>query len=341
MTSGTSEVDPDEVDWDVERDGHMADYATGDDAVTTEVYGPDPTARERGPDPAARERGLDLPAALAARGVRVELVDGWRTRGASGFRPQGAVCHWTAGPAGRGDRPSLQICITGRADVPGPLCNVFLTRDGVAVVVAAGRANHAGKGGWAGLRGNSTVFGTEAENSGGGEWTEAQRAAYPRINAAYADLAGFGAEMVCGHHEWAPTRKIDINDWPMSAMRQQVAALLGTEPGAGVLVAGIEVADTPTTPEGDDEMAVHYAFVTEEASGAESWYVQNARAGTYTWLPDLDDLGVHRRVRQASFPGDTLMKWGERQGGSGGDTVREPWAFGTYVGPEAHRPKHA
>lgn len=44
--------------------------------------------------------------------------------------------------------------------------------------------------------------------------------------AAYADLGGFGAEMVCGHHEWAPKRKPDIRDYTMDRMRREVGELL-------------------------------------------------------------------------------------------------------------------
>ncbi|MCJ8506251.1 N-acetylmuramoyl-L-alanine amidase [Kocuria flava] len=168
-----------------------------------------------------------IPAALKEQGLEVELVPGWQTRGSSSFTPRGVVNHWTGGPR-IGDRPSLEICINGRPDLAGPLCNVFLTRSGVAVVVAAGRANHAGSGGWKGLVGNSSVFGIEAENSGGGEWTAQQRWSYPRINAALCRLAGINADMVCGHNEWAPTRKIDPHDWPMPAMRKQTQTILDT-----------------------------------------------------------------------------------------------------------------
>ncbi|MBN0039397.1 N-acetylmuramoyl-L-alanine amidase [Cellulosimicrobium cellulans] len=174
-----------------------------------------------------------LPAALAARGLTVELVDGWEVRGSADFDPQGAVCHWTAG-ARTGDRPSLKVVRDGRPKLPGPLANVLLARSGVAVVVAAGRANHAGEGGWRGLTGNRSVWGTEAESAGDGDWTDAQRWAYPRINAAYCDLSGFGPDMVCGHNEWAPNRKIDIRDWDMAHMRREVTDLLT---GGGFLMA--------------------------------------------------------------------------------------------------------
>ncbi len=169
---------------------------------------------------------LGLPAALARRGLTVETVPGWQTRSAGSFNPGGAVCHWTAGPKGSRSRPSLNVVTYGRPGLDGPLCNVYLDRRGVAVVVAAGRANHAGTGGWKGLAGNSAVFGTEAEAAGADDWTDEMRWAYPRINAAYCDLGGFGPEMVCGHSEWAGPRKTDINGWPMSQMRTDTAAVL-------------------------------------------------------------------------------------------------------------------
>jgi hypothetical protein len=46
--------------------------------------------------------------------------------------------------------PSLRLLIKRRSDCPGPLCNVGLARSGAVYVIAAGRANHAGKGGWRG-----------------------------------------------------------------------------------------------------------------------------------------------------------------------------------------------
>ncbi len=181
-----------------------------------------------------------IPEALARFGLKVETIPGWQTRGGSGLNPAGALSHWTAGPRGTTGRPSLNVCINGRTGLPGPLCNVYLDRNGVAVVVAAGVSNHGGVGTWRGFSGNSRFFGTEAECGGDGDWTTAQRVAYPRVNAAYCWLGGFAPEMCAGHHEYATPagRKIDIRDWPMSAMRSQVAALLANpQPPKGFLMA--------------------------------------------------------------------------------------------------------
>ncbi|MEO5837776.1 MAG: peptidoglycan-binding protein, partial [Acidimicrobiales bacterium] len=80
---------------------------------------------------------------LRNAGLKVVEVDGWLTRVSDSFDARGLVDHHTAG--GRtGNAPSLNICINGRSDLPGPLCNVLIGRDGTCYVIAAGRANHAG-----------------------------------------------------------------------------------------------------------------------------------------------------------------------------------------------------
>jgi hypothetical protein len=167
-----------------------------------------------------------LPADLAAFGLRVETVPGWQTRGSSAFAPGCVVGHWTAGPRGTTKRPSLNVVLNGRPDLPGPLCNVYLTRDGVCVVVAAGRANHAGAGGFRGLVGNSAAYGVEAEAADNDDWTDAQRAAYPRLVAAMLHGLSRDASWFCGHSEWAGPRKTDINGYTPGVLRSQAAAIL-------------------------------------------------------------------------------------------------------------------
>src|SRR5215210_4075705 len=108
-------------------------------------------------------RATWIPDQLRRFGLDVVEHPGWERRGTATFDPKGVVCHHTASKAGR-DAPSLGLCVDGRPDVPGPLCNILLTRAGTAVVVAAGRANHAGQGGFRGLTGTARVLGIEAEN---------------------------------------------------------------------------------------------------------------------------------------------------------------------------------
>ncbi|WP_134324722.1 peptidoglycan recognition protein family protein [Cumulibacter soli] len=172
---------------------------------------------------------LGLPNALMRFGLTVEVVDGWGTRGWSGLNPRGSVSHWTASPGG--PRPSLGICIYGRPDLDGPLCNVFLDRAGVAIVVAAGMANHAGPGGYNGMSGNDSVFGTECEgtigNRDGTDFTDAQRAAYPKVVAAYHYLTKTSPlTHACGHSEWT-NQKIDVGTYAPTLRRQAAAILAG------------------------------------------------------------------------------------------------------------------
>jgi len=166
-------------------------------------------------------------------GLRVEVVPGAERRGSTAFNPGGKVGHHTAG-ARTGDRPSLALCVNGRRDLAGPLCNDFLTRAGVDVIVATGRANHAGLGGFRGLAGNSAVWGTEAEDDGDGRWTAAQLAAYPRLVASRLWLIGRDWSWYCSHRTWAngpgstPGRKIDPAGITDAWMQSQVRALLAS-----------------------------------------------------------------------------------------------------------------
>lgn len=145
--------------------------------------------------------------ALRDHHLAVGFCPGWETRGSSVFWPQGHVCHHDAIAARWSTPPGMLI--SGRPDLAGPLCNTALEADGTVWMVAAGRANHAGTGGWRGLVGNSTVWGTEAQNAGTGQvWPQEQIDAYVRLSAALAEFFGFSSEMVCRHAEWT-SRKID------------------------------------------------------------------------------------------------------------------------------------
>jgi hypothetical protein len=157
--------------------------------------------------PAMRDTGIAD--RLRAAGLPVVECDGWQTRGSDSFSPAGSVNHHTAGPAS-GSTPSLGTVINGRPDLSGPLANVLQSRepDGndIAYVVAAGRANHAGEGGWRGLSGNSSVYGLEIEHTGTEPLPEHRQR---RAAAIHAAMFGGDPGMVCQHREWAPERKPD------------------------------------------------------------------------------------------------------------------------------------
>lgn len=152
---------------------------------------------------------------------QVVEVAGWQTRGSEVFNPQGFVWHHTAGRR-EGNSPSLGVCTNGRKGLSGPLCNVFMARDCTLYVVAAGRANHAGAGSWAGLSGNTSVYGLEIENVGQSSepWTVRQLDVAARV----ASALGVPTGNMCLHKEWT-SRKVDMHTISGAAMRQRVDAL--------------------------------------------------------------------------------------------------------------------
>lgn len=170
--------------------------------------------------------------------LKVEEVRGWRTRGSESFAPAGVVVHHTAGSS-QGNAPSLNVCINGRSDLPGPLCQVLVGRDGTCYVIAAGRANHAGAGTWAGLRGNGSVFGIEAENVGTVRepWKPPLVDVMVRASAALIDGLGRDPRYVCFHREWAPGRKVDPHTLDPGKFRAAVAAAITDNRREGPFVA--------------------------------------------------------------------------------------------------------
>ena len=169
-------------------------------------------------------------AALKAEGVPFIEHPGWTTRGrdqATG-NPFGEVYgilnHHTAG------RDSLAlIATTGRPGLPPPLAHALLRKDGVVVLIAAGRANHAGLVADNVMRaiiaeqplpkadksrtvdGNDRLYGLEVENLGNGEdvYTRAQYDSWVRFDAALCRLHGWNERSAAGHLETSVEGKVD------------------------------------------------------------------------------------------------------------------------------------
>lgn len=166
---------------------------------------------------------------LRLHGCKVVELEGWRAAGRpGGFGPvKGVLCHDTAGKKGTS---SLHTIVHGRPDLPGPLAHLYLDRDGLFTVVAAGRCNHAGAGSWHGINsGNTNFIGIEAENDGLADdpWPAIQLEEYARGCAAILNHIGALPIMCAGHKEYAlpPGRKIDPS-FNMVAFRQRVSLLM-------------------------------------------------------------------------------------------------------------------
>jgi peptidoglycan hydrolase-like protein with peptidoglycan-binding domain len=194
-----------------------------------------------------------LPTVLLDAGLKVAEQPGWRTRGRGAVGIiEGVMCHHTAGPK-TGNMPSLGIVTNGRPDLPGPLSQLCLGRDGTFFVVAAGRANHAGVGNWQGVTtGNSNFIGIEAENTGlmdgpnADPWPDVQLDAYRRGVAAILEKIRTNAIMCCGHKEYAlPVGRKRDPTFDMEDFRMRVAAIMA---GAAPLPSVIPAVDSDNRP---------------------------------------------------------------------------------------------
>lgn len=179
----------------------------------------------------------DIVTHLREWGLKVQLKPGFRDRGRPySFRPRAVIVHHTASGSLSGNFASESVVTTGRSDLPGPLCQFLLGRDGTVKIIALGYANHAGYGGpRAGIpanTGNSYTWGIEAENNGIGErWSAEQLNAYYRLCAALLDWMDLeDVNRVFAHKEWAPGRKIDPAGINMDAFRANVKKALQSGP---------------------------------------------------------------------------------------------------------------
>ena len=102
---------------------------------------------------------------LRAEGVKLVEFPGWRDRGHGDFKDiRGVMVHHTGS-----DNASAASIAYGRPDLPGPLSQLHIARDGTVTVVAVGVAWHAGVGMYPWLptnMGNWHMIGIECANSG-------------------------------------------------------------------------------------------------------------------------------------------------------------------------------
>ena len=139
--------------------------------------------------------------ALRAEGCKVKEYPGWQNRGrpasSGGYDPQGPQLHHTGSTTSYGNpAPTLNMCVNGRADLPGPLCAVVIGYDGICHVIAAGRANHAGTsngfGPYSAGDGNSQCVGFELDYNGTQAPSTEQKDAAARVGCGVSGTSSIG-----------------------------------------------------------------------------------------------------------------------------------------------------
>lgn len=193
-----------------------------------------------------------LPDVLLDAGLKVAKVNGWEFRGLGDMAPvKGVLCHHTAGPREL-NMPSLNTIIEGRPDLPGPLAQLALGRDGTFYVIAAGKCNHAGRGSWNDITtGNTSFIGIEAENTGlvdDDPWPDVQMDAYRHGVAAVLRHVGQTAKWCAGHKEYAlPAGRKNDPSFDFVGFRVAVAAILDGTTAALKAIPAAEPSDSGTT----------------------------------------------------------------------------------------------
>lgn len=179
----------------------------------------------------------NLAGVLRSAGLTVVECAGWANRGYAGQDLQdvrGVLWHHTATNRARfndSDAPTLSMCINGRPDLPGPLCNIVFGRNGTVYLVAAGVANHAGAGSAHNIpanMGNHYLIGIEMESSGIApwDWTADQLRVAPHLGAALE--RAYGVDLQIAHYEYSSQGKIDPAGWPggMDGLRNSINQVL-------------------------------------------------------------------------------------------------------------------
>lgn len=157
---------------------------------------------------------------------------GWKTHYRPGdWSPRFGLIHATAAPRTQSDATQVRIVRDGRSDLPGPIANACVDRQGRWHVLSAGRCNSTlvgTAGPFEGL-GNTYALSTEACNDNISEpWPDVQYRAYVRGWAAWCKRLGWTASKLVGHKEHTPGRKSDPT-FDMDRFRADVAAVLAGE----------------------------------------------------------------------------------------------------------------
>lgn len=240
---------------------------------------------------------------LRAAGLTVVEVDGWRNRGRPAstghFQPRGlqTTHHTAATSSAANPAAGLQTLITGRSDLPGPLCQTAIDYNGVVYVIAAGRANVNGRkravANWPETDGNEQM-GCEVITNGTQPMPAAQVHAIAVHNKVMLDHFGRDPDgYLYRHEDISLTGKWDIGSRTTAQLRADVAAL-ATVP--------------PTTPEETLDMPMPKIITAkdmDDSSGVGDFLMLATADGKFVGLQDQDDIDTASRyVGFAANPAD-------------------------------------
>lgn len=177
--------------------------------------------------------------------VRVIEIAGWENRGRPAstghFDPNGAHTkhHTGATSSPSNPIPTLRTLISGRPDLPGPLAQVATAHNGDIYVIAAGRANHAGRIGKSGVAGmplgadgNARAIGDEVDTNGTQQLPAAQIASMAVVSRVVTRHHGRPVTWVHRHADISGTGKWDIGSRTTRQLRADAQKITNPDPEA-------------------------------------------------------------------------------------------------------------
>lgn len=173
---------------------------------------------------------------LRNAGLTVKEVSGWRTRSASedsdasSYAPQGLIIHETRGGANSTDAGEIGVLINGREGLSGPIAQLYLGRDGVWHVVAAGLCHHV-KTGWSGPfkgLGNTRLMGIEPAHSETEDWANKPIQYQSYVHGTAALIKHKNWPPPVGHKEHQSGDKPDP-EFSMTKFRADVLSVMNGE----------------------------------------------------------------------------------------------------------------
>jgi len=224
---------------------------------------------------------------LRGAGVQVVVEGDWLNRMRPGsFDPIGVLWHHTAATSSASNpHPALNICINGRSDLAGPLCQALVDYNGVFHVISAGRCNHAGTSRGSGPipagDGNTLMIGWEIDYNGvNQEMTAAQYNASVAATAAVLKRLGKDSSYARGHRETSTSGKIDPSFIDLNTMRADVAAKMA---GGGGTPSWSSIVDNTTAGRFTASASWGTSTYSAQRYGADYRYAEPVAASDSAW----------------------------------------------------------
>lgn len=273
---------------------------------------------------------------LRGAGVPVVEEGDWRNRMRPGsFNPIGVLWHHTAATSSPSNpHPALNICINGRPDLAGPLCQALVDYNGVFHIISAGRCNHAGAARASGPipagDGNTMLIGWEIDYNGvNQQMTSAQYNNSLKATAAVLRQLGRDASYARGHKETSTTGKIDPSFIDLNVMRADVQRLLdGTTPPPS-WTATVDNSDARFTASGNwgtstystQRHGTDYRFAEPVAASDPAWYrfaiPENGNYRVDAWWPALPGYNSSAPYIIVTASGNQTVNVDQRANGGG------------------------